>query len=37
MLIDFDIFDYNDIFEFLLNDETLNERINEAITLINEN
>ena len=36
MLIDLDILDYEEIIDILLNDESLKERINEAVEVINE-
>lgn len=37
MLIDFSVFEISDIFDFLENDESLKERIEEAEELINQN
>jgi RNA recognition motif-containing protein len=36
MLIDIEILDYEEIIEILINDESLKERINEAVEVINE-
>ena len=36
MLIDLDILDYEEIIDILVNDESLKERINEAVEVINE-
>jgi hypothetical protein len=35
MLLDFEVFDLNDMIEFIECEEKLKERINEAIVLIN--